>query len=316
MKKTMLSCLLFLAVPGVAAAQGTSLSIMAPSTPGGGWDVLARTIADVLKSTGREKAVDVYNVGGKAGTLGLADFVKLKGQPNRLMVTGFVMVAGVPVNSSPYLVSRDTTPIAGLVSANEVLVVPANSRFRTADDLLAALKSAPGSVKFGGSSLGGTSHVAFATIAQEMGIPVKNMQYVPSAGGLQAAKAMMTGDVDVVSTGYSEVDELISNGSVRVLAVLAENRLPGVNAPTLAEKGVKVDVANWRGVVAPAGISSLERTRLELQMQRLVRSTPWQITLKQNKWDDRYMGAAEFRRFIQYQENQLPKLLRTLDLIK
>lgn len=316
MKRTALHGLLLISFLGVADAQQTNLSIMAPSTPGGGWDVLARTIADTLKSTGREKEVEVYNVGGKAGTLGLADFVKLKGQPNKLMVTGFVMVAGIPVNNSPYLLSRDTTPIAGLVSANEVLLVPANSRFKTVDDLLSTLKATPGAVKFGGSSLGGTSHVAFATLAQELNIPVKSMQYVPSAGGLQAAKAMLTGAVDVVSTGYSEVDELIRGGSVRLLAVLAESRLPGVNAPTLMEKGVNVDVANWRGVVAPAGISALEKTRLELQMQRLVKSTVWQITLKQNKWDDRYMGANEFKRFIQYQENQLPKLLKSLDLIQ
>lgn len=259
--------------------------------------------------------MEVYNVAGKAGTLGLADFVKMKGQPNKLMVTGFVMVAGVPVNNSSYLVSRDCTPIAGLVSAHEVLVVPANSRFKTAEDLLGALRANPASVKFGGSSLGGTSHVAFATIAQEMKLPVKSMSYVPSAGGLQAAKAMLSGAVDVVSTGYSEVDELLANGSIRVLAVLAQDRLPGVNAPTLKEKGVDVNVANWRGVVAPPGITNLEKTRLELQMQRLEKSPAWQAVLKQNKWDDNLMNATEFKRFIQYQEASLPQLLKSLDLI-
>lgn len=315
-KSRLIGMLCTLTFLSAASAQQGPMTIMAPSSPGGGWDLLAHGIANTLMQTGREKNVTIINVPGKAGTVGLNEFTKWKGQNAKLMVTGFVMVAGIPLNASPLLLSRDVTPIASLVSENDVLVVPANSRFQTSEDLIAALKANPGNVRFGGSSLGGTGHVAFAKLSQELGLPLKGMKFIPSAGGMQAAKALLAGEIDVVSTGYTEIDDLLKNKTLRVLAVLADERLPGIDAPTLKEKGVNVSIANWRGVVAPAGISSNERTRLELQIARMVKTPQWERVLSQNKWQNNYMDVASFKRYVQYQESVIPALLKNLDLIK
>lgn len=321
MKTTTRSILMFTFTLSTAAStalaqNATTLTIMAPSSVGGGWDLLAHGVADTLKASGREKNPAVVNVAGKAGTVGLSEFMNWKGQPGKLMVTGFVMVAGIPVNNSPYLLSRDVTPIAALVAENDVLIVPATSRFQTVEDLIAALKANPGAVRFGGSSLGGTGHIAFAKLAKVLDLPLKTMKFVPSAGGMQAAKALRNGEMDVVSTGYTEIDELVNNKSIRVLAVLSEDRLPGVNAPTLKEKGLDVVVANWRGIVAPGGITALEKSRLDMQIHRMVRTPAWQNLLKQNKWQDTYMNATDFKRYLQFQESTIPALLKDLEVVK
>ncbi|THF71118.1 tripartite tricarboxylate transporter substrate binding protein [Deinococcus sp. Arct2-2] len=307
---------LIVAGSSAGAESNLTLKILAPASVGGGWDNTAKAIAETLKREGIVNDVSVYNLPGKAGTLGLAEFVKLKGQSNQQMLTGFVMVAGIPINQSPFDLNSDVTPIARLTTDYEVLIVPAKSRFRDVEDLVAAFKAAPSSIRFGGSSAGGSAHIAIGKLARELNISMDQVRYVPSAGGAQATAAMLGGELDVVSAGYSEIEDALKSGQVRGLAILAPEAVNGINLPTLIEKGIDVDVSNWRGVVAPAGISAAQRARLTLMMTRMVRTRTWQQQLSQNKWNAYFATGDTFDRFIRSQKTVVAQLLRSLDILK
>ena len=313
-----LSLLVGLGTPSALAqsAPAGTLRILAPASTGGGWDNTAHAIANALKAEGMVQSSTVYNTPGKAGTVGLAEFTKLKGQKNNLMVMGFVMVAGIPINASPYDLNSDVTPIARLTTEYEVLIVPTKSPYKDAESLINAFKANPAAIRFGGSSLGGSGHIAIGKLAREVKVPMSQVRYVPSAGGAQATKAMLGGELDVVSAGYSEVEDYLKSGQVRGLAVLAPEPVAGINLPTLVEQGYDVDVSNWRGVVAPAGIDAAERARLTLLMTRLVRSRSWQQQLDQNRWNAYFASGETFDRFLRGQKTLVTQLLREVNILK
>lgn len=153
------------AVP-VAAQSMDSLRIFVPANPGGGWDQTARTIEHVLKAANMVKTVQVTNVGGAGGTVGLPQFInQWKGQGNALMVGGMVMVGAIITAKSPLRLSQ-TTPIARLTGEFEVIVVPANSPHKDMKSLVAALKADPGKVSWAGGSAGGTDHILVGMVAR------------------------------------------------------------------------------------------------------------------------------------------------------
>src|SRR3954471_4182716 len=161
---------LSLLTSGDARAQAQAidlLKIFVPAAPGGGWDQTARTIEQVLRATGAVKGVQITNVGGAGGAVGLPQFLnQWKGQGNALMVGGMVMVGAIIANKSPVKLAQ-TTPIARLTGEFEAIVVPAESPFKTLKDMMAALAADPGKVPVAGGSAGGTDHILLGMMAQK-----------------------------------------------------------------------------------------------------------------------------------------------------
>src|SRR6185436_2797473 len=141
------------------------LTIMAPAAPGGGWDQTARSMQQALTEAGLVSNVQVTNVPGAGGTIGIAQFVNnSKGDPKNLIVGGYVMVGAIIANKSPVTLA-DVTPIARLTGEYEAIVVPASSDIKTLADLVTKLKADPGSVSWAGGSAGGTDHIVVGQIA-------------------------------------------------------------------------------------------------------------------------------------------------------
>src|SRR6476659_1025843 len=137
---------------GGALAQVNELKIMAPAAPGGGWDQTARSMQQALTQGGIAKSVQVTNVPGAGGSIGIAQFVNAaKGDGNQLMVMGYVMVGALLTNKSPVTLDQ-TTPIARLTAEYEALVVPADSPIKNAKELAAAVKADPAKVTWAGGS--------------------------------------------------------------------------------------------------------------------------------------------------------------------
>src|SRR6185503_10077514 len=154
--RTILAIAASLAAMAVGAQP--ALKMMIPANPGGGWDQTGRSLAAAMQSAKLVSSVQFDNKGGAAGTIGLAQFVNSsKGDPNAVMIGGMVMVGGIILNKSPVNLSQ-VTPIARLTSEWEVIVVPANSPYKTMADLVKAFKADPGKVSWGGGSAGGTDH--------------------------------------------------------------------------------------------------------------------------------------------------------------
>jgi hypothetical protein len=124
--------------------------------------------------------------------------------------------------------------------------------------------------------------------------------------------AILGGQVTVGVNGLAEFAAQIEAGTVRVLGISSPDRIPGVDAPTLREQGVDVELENWRSVVAPPGIAAAERQRLETAIASMVRSAAWREALARYRWNDRYLGGAAFARYVDDQEARVQGILRKL----
>jgi putative tricarboxylic transport membrane protein len=301
-------------IVAATAAAGPTLTIVAPAAPGGGWDQTARVMQRVLLDIERGASVQVDNVPGAAGTIGLARFVQSeRGNPHALMVTGLVMVSGVIINHSPVTLA-ESTPIARLTGEFEIIVVPSSSPYRSLGDLLAAFNASPGSVSWGGGSAGGTDDLLVRLIAEKRRIAASRVNYVAFAGGGAALGAVLGGQVTAGVSGYAEFAGQIEAGALRVLAVSAPQRVDGIDAPTLRESGVDLDLANWRAVVAPPGLSDAERVDLIERISRLARSPQWRAALNQNGWSDLFLPGQEFRQFLLAEQARIEGVLQRLSM--
>ena len=289
-----------------------SLLIVAPAAPGGGWDQTARVMQRVLAETEPGSNAQVDNIPGAAGTIGLARFVQSeRGNPSALLVTGLVMVSGVITNASPVSLS-DATPIARLTGETEVIVVPATSRYRTLGELIEVFKQDPGSVSWGGGSAGGTDDLLVRLLAEQVGVTPGRVNYIAFAGGGAALAAVLGGQLTAAVSGFGEFAGQIAAGELRVLAISAADRVAGINAPTLRESGVPLDLANWRAIVAPPGLSDAERDALTARVTRMAESAAWKTAIAQNGWDDLFMPGADFRRFLLAEQARIEAVLQRL----
>ncbi len=279
-----------LSLPAFAA----DYTIIAPANPGGGWDQTARSIQQVMQQEGLAGNVQVQNVPGAGGTIGLAQFASQSaGNPNALIVGGYVMVGAILTNKAPVTL-KDVTPIARLTGEYEAIVVPASSPFQTIGDLIEALKKDPGSVSWGGGSAGGTDHIAVGQIAKAAGVDPTKINYIAFSGGGEALAAILGSQVSAGISGYGEFESQVKSGTLRLLAVTSEERLEGVDAPTLKEAGLDVVVQNWRMIAAAPGLTDEQKAAVSADIEKLVKSAGWQETLKTKGWQDTYLAGAAF----------------------
>ncbi|HET7609383.1 MAG TPA: tripartite tricarboxylate transporter substrate-binding protein [Gammaproteobacteria bacterium] len=288
------------------------LRLIAPAAPGGGWDQTARVMQQALQ---RERIVTtpvVENVPGAAGTIGLARFVGAeRGNGDVLLVSGLIMLGGIVTYDSPVTLA-DAVPIARLTGEYEALAVPAASPFRTLEDLLAAFRTDPESISWGGGSVGGSDQILAGLIAAAVGVEPRRVNYIGYSGGGEALAAVLGGQVSVGVNGLAEFAAQVDAGALRVLAVSSGERLPGVDAPTLRERGVDVELENWRSVLAPPGITAGERARLAAAVDAMVRSNEWRAMLARYRWLDRYLAGDEFAAFAAAEERRVRSILRDL----
>ena len=302
------------AMPAVAQIQG--LEIVVPAAPGGGWDQTGRAMQNALQEAGLASGVQVVNIPGAGGTIGLAQFVSSKeGQGDALMTTGLVMLGAILTNQSPVTIEQ-TTPIARLTGEYEVIAVPANSEIQTLDDLIAKFKEDPGSVSWGGGSAGGTDHMLVGLIAKEVGVDPSQINYIPFAGGGEAVASILGGHVTAGVSGYQEFVGQIESGGLRAVAISAPERVEGIDVPTLKEQGVDVELTNWRAVIAPPGISDEDKQALSDAVAKMVESEAWQNTLKERGWLDLYMPPEEFAQFLQQDREQVETVLKEIGLVQ
>ena len=299
-----------------ALSQPLELKIMAPAAPGGGWDQTARSMQQARVAAGVARSVQVTNVAGAGGSIGIAQFVNgAKGDGNQLMVNGFVMVGALAMNKSPVTLDQ-VTPIARLTEETQVVVVPAASPIKTAQDLAAALKSDIAKVTFAGGSAGGVDHVMAALLAGAVGADATRINYIPFSGGGESLAAILGGKVTAGISGLSEYEGQIKSGKLRAIGVSSEKRLAGVDIPTFKEQGIDLVIANWRSVVAPPGITAEQRKTLSEAVEKMVRSDAWREILKQKGWDDAYLSGDGFADFLKKETVRVTDVLKSVGLVK
>jgi putative tricarboxylic transport membrane protein len=305
-----------LAVSSFTFAQLDALRIMAPASPGGGWDQTSRTLQTVLQSEEIVSNVEVFNVPGAGGTVGLAQLVASEsGKEDVLMTMGLVMVGAILTNASPVTLEQ-VTPLARLTGEYEVIAVPASSPFQTLEDLLNALREDAGAVSWAGGSAGGVDHIVVGLVAQAAGVDPKTINYIPFSGGGEALAAMLGAQVSAGVTSYSEWAEQIASGDLRALAITAPERVEGIDIPTLIEQGIDLEIANWRGIVAPPDISEEAKTALLTALDTAVQSQAWQDALATNNWINLYLAGDDFTTYLAEEQVRVTETLKSIGLVE
>jgi putative tricarboxylic transport membrane protein len=292
----------------------TGLRVLVPNSPGSGYDTTARAAAKAMEDAKLARNIEVFNVAGASGTVGLQRLVNEKSKDDLIMQMGLGVVGAVYTNKSKATLD-DTTPIARLIQEAEAIVVPANSPYQTLDQLIAAWKANPGKVPVGGgSSPGGPDHLAPMLLAKAAGVTPKDVNFVSYDGGGELLAALLGGKVAFGATGTSEVEEQAKAGKLRVLAVTSAERVEGFDAPTLKESGVDLVFTNWRGMVAPGGITDEQKQKLIDLLTKMHDSQEWKDALSKKKWTDAFVAGNEFDSFLKSENERVAGVLGDLGL--
>ena len=301
-----------LAVPAFAQ----DYTIMAPANPGGGWDGTARAMQEVMQAEAIAPSVEVVNVPGAGGTVGLAQFVADSGgDPTKLIVGGYVMVGAILTNASPVTL-KDVTPIARLTGDTEAIVVPAASDIQTLGDLVEKLKADPGSVSWAGGSAGGTDHITVGLLAKAAGVDPTKINYVAFSGGGEAMAAILGNQVTAGVSSVGEFAEQVKAGTMRLLAVSSAERLPGIDAPTIKEAGFDVVVENWRMVAAAPGLTPEQVAKISADIEKLNGSAGWTKMLADKGWTNTYLAGDGFAAQLDADIAATETVLRDIGLVK
>ncbi|TFD95230.1 tripartite tricarboxylate transporter substrate binding protein [Cryobacterium lactosi] len=302
-----------------AAATGSSstvrnkLTVMAPASPGGGWDGFSRESQAALRSEGIVNNVQVANVPGAGGTIGLSQLVQMSGRDDILMATGGVMIGAVSLGDTPESL-QDVTPIARVADDYAALVVPADSPITSLDDFIEVWQADPEGTSIAGGSLGSIDHLMTGLLAGAIGLDPEQANYIAYSGGGEALSALLSHTTTGGISGYNEISGQVEAGQLRVLAVSSPERMPGVEVPTFMELGVDVTMSNWRGYVAPPGLDEAQTAELAAIVEEMQASSAWREVLKRNNWTDSYLVGPDFEAFLVEQQTEIDTIIEELGL--
>jgi tripartite-type tricarboxylate transporter receptor subunit TctC len=263
--------LLVLVASAVAQTYPTKpIKLIVPFPPGGGTDIIARTIAQKLQET-QKWTVVVENKPGAGGNLGVE--AAAKSAPD-----GYTMVLGqtsnLAINPSlyaklPYDPLKDLSLIAVVAQAPVVLVARADSNLKTLADVMAASKAKQGQVSVGSPGNGTVAHLSIEMLQKQGGF---KLQHIPYRGSPQAITDLMGGSIDLYIASVPTVLGHIKNGKLRAVAVTSERRSPALpDVPTVAESGVKgYDAISWFGIAVPTGTPPAVLKTLATEINRVL----------------------------------------------
>ena len=291
------------------------LRMMVPNSPGGGYDLTARTAVKIMEDDDITGRVEVFNVIGAGGTVAMARLMNEKGNGDLMMMMGLGVVGATYTNGSKARAS-DATALAKMVEEQEGILVPGDSPFKTVQDFVAAWKADPASVTIGGgSSPGGPDHLFPMETAKAAGVDPTEVNFVSYDGGGDLLTALLGKKITVGTSGLGEFVDQIESGQLRVLAVSGSERVEDVDAPTLSEAGIDLTFTNWRGILAPPGISDDAKQALVKVLEELHGTQQWKEALVKNGWTDAFATGPQFEQFLKDQDNRVSSTLTDLGLL-
>lgn len=299
-----------------------TIEIVAPAGPGGGWDLLARTMEKTLRGDKLvEKPIVITNKPGGGGATGWTYLNTHKGNGNYLTVNSSLVLLNQILGSSQ-LSYQDFTPLAMLQAEWEIVAVKKDSPYKTGKEFFEALKADPSKISVAvGPSLGNDDHIQFLMLAKAYGIQdltkIKFIVY-PGAGG-EEIPALLGGHVQAMSISLGEALEQYKAGNIRILGISSEKRLTGADVkdiPTWKEQGVDMTFAHWRGVMGPGGMTPEQIAYWEDAIEKMVQQPSWKDAMKKMNMDEFYMPPEEYQAYLDQQYEEMTQLLKTIGMVK
>ena len=267
------------------------------TSPGGGTDLFARSVSDIMA---REKIFSqpliVSNRPGGSGGVAFNYTKGKRGDPHVVltMATGSFLAAanrkGLDLGLEHF------TPVASLAMDPQAIAVAADSKFKTARELIESGRKEPNALTASITSATGTARVLLYLIERETGA---KFRYVSFKSGSEATLAVAGGHTHFTPENLSEMLGLVESKKLRILAVSGDKRLAAVpDAPTLKELGYNVVVGTGRGFVMPAGVPKEAVATMEAAMKRVYDSPAWKEFAARNNYEDMWLGSAEFGKLL------------------
>lgn len=309
------------ALAGSAQAQDQQMMdavhFLIPGGAGGGWDGTARGTGEALVNAGLVGNATFENMSGGGGGVAIANLIE-----NAASNNGTLMV-----NSTPIVIRaltgeiaqsfRDLTMVAGTVGDYAALVVTNDSPLQSMEDVLATYREAPMDFAIGGGSVpGGMDHLVAAIVMQGAGEDPTAFNYIGYDAGGEAMAGLLSGEIDALSTGFSEAIALADQGEIRILGVTAPERVPAYDvAPTFAEQGIDAQFVNWRGFFAAPGLPEEQLATYQQMLATMMESPEWETVRARMGLVNIFRPGADFTAFLEAQEKQLGDLMRELGFL-
>jgi len=276
-----------------------SITMIVPFPPGGVADQTGRPVAAALEKILKQPVV-IANRQGAGGAVGMAAAANARPDGYTIM-TALSSISIIPeadklFDRQPAYQMNQLAPVALVTSDPTVLVVPADSPWKSVADFAADAKKRPGEISFSSSGIYGTLHMAMEIFAHAADI---KLRHVPFAGGGPALTALLGGHVQALASGPGPVIPQISAGKLRPLAVWGDKRLAALpDVPTFKELGYKdVEFYIWAGVFAPAGTPDSAMRVLRDAMAKAVVDPEFKAQMEKLQTPIQYLDAPEFKKF-------------------
>ena len=311
-----------LSLSALAATAQENPECIAPANPGGGWDFTCRQVGKSLQDQGLiDQTMQVVNLAGGGGGVAFAEVVNKRNDADNLIVAASSATATrLAQGAYPGNTMDQVRWVASVGADYGVIAVAANSAVNTLPELLDQIKSDPGSVSVaGGSAVGGWDHLKVLIAADAYGIDdVRTVKYIAFDGGGEAVTQLLAGSVQAFTGDISEAKGFVDSGDIKVIAVLAPERLGGEFAdfPTAKEQGVEAIGANWRGFYAPGGMSDDAYNAWVSKIGDLYASDEWKQVMAANGLAPLDLQGAEFQSFVADSVARIQSISKEIGIIK
>lgn len=313
---TMVAGILSAAI-SLPAAAVDNIHFLIPGGAGGGWDGTARGTGEALNKSGLVATVSYENMSGGGGGKAIGHLIESAEQNKETLM----------VNSTPIVIRslskvfpqsfRDLTPIAATIGDYGAFIVRNDSKYQSFEEVVADFNADPRSIKIaGGSARGSMDHLVAAMAFQAAGGDPKAVRYVAYDAGGDAMAGLLSGETQLLSTGFSEGLALQAAGEVRILVQTGDDRSDAApDVPTLKELGYDASFVNWRGFFAAPGISDAKKAEYLEAFEKMYDTSEWATVRDRNGWVEIYKPDAEFVSFLEQQEQVVGDLMRELGFL-
>ncbi len=293
------------------------IHFLIPGGAGGGWDGTARGTGEALTESGLVGTASYENMSGGGGGKAIGYLIEnAESLENTLMVNSTPIVIRSLTGVFPQSF-RDLTLVAGTIGDYATLVVNADSDIGSMEELVAAYQENPSRFAIGGGSVpGGMDHIVAAMVMKAAGEDPTGFNYIAYDTGGPAMAALLSGEIQALSTGFSEAVAMAEAGEVRILGVTADERVSTFDdAPTMAEQGIDMEFVNWRGFFAAPGLPDETLAAYQAALTEMYETEAWEEVRARNGWVNIHNSGDDFRSFLEAQEQEIGDLMRELGFL-
>jgi putative tricarboxylic transport membrane protein len=304
------------------AFEPTNTECIAPANAGGGWDFTCRQVGKALYDLKIVPSpVRVTNLSGGGGGVAYAEvFAKRDADNDLIVAASSATTTRLAQGAYPGSTMDQMRWVATIGSDYGVIAVAKDSPIKTLSELFDKVKADPTAISFaGGSAVGGWDHLKVLIAAKAAGITdVTKVKYVAFSGGGEAVTQLIGGHVQAFTGDLSEAKGFADSGDIKILAVLAPERLPGdfADYPTAKEQGIDAIGANWRGFYAPGKMSDDAYTFWVGAVKQVYDSKEWKGVMAANGLMPLDLQGDAFSAFVKKQIDDTASLSREIGILK